>query len=95
VDRQPPHTQECLMTNRWKPPQLYHPPYAERARQNPGAWVHVRTYENPAAATFIATTIRDRTHPAYREAPGRFIAEIRQAGGGYALWISYQPAETT
>lgn len=78
---------------RWKPPQLYHPPYVQQARQSPGTWVRVRTYDSPGVAGFIASTIRDGTHPAYC-GPGSFLADVRRTGTHYALWISYQPPET-
>jgi hypothetical protein len=71
----------------------YHPPYAAQARSAPGTWLRVRAYETPGVAAFIASTIRAGTHPAYRPA-GAYLADVRRAGDGYALWISYVPPET-
>lgn len=80
--------------SRRRPQQLYHPPYATQARQAPGTWVRVRTYELPAAAAFAANAVRTGAYACYRPA-GHYQADVKRAGTQYALWISYQPPEHT
>lgn len=78
--------------SRRKPQQLYHPPYAAQARNAPGTWLRVRSYDAPGIAHFAAQCVRTGAYPCYRPA-GHYLADIRTTGGGYALWISYQPPE--